>query len=127
MQRRLQDRRARQQIRIVVWLCNFRRSIRGGILRRDQVHRFLHFLVGCGIGWVHAVRLFELRQRSLQVALSQGLFPLFEVVLPIGKAHVVRAELVLGIHGARPEGAFVMNQRRIVVLDGLGLAAGLKS
>ncbi|MBZ5683381.1 MAG: hypothetical protein LAO24_25155 [Acidobacteriia bacterium] len=82
----------------------------------------LHLLVGCGIRRVDRLGLLELRQRELQIALLEGFLALLDVELAGLEAQVHRPKLVFGVGGFGPEGALVVNQRGIVVLQGFGLA-----
>src|SRR5208282_5609595 len=70
-------------------------------------------------------RFLEFPESRLQVALLKGLFALFHVELSRLEAEVLSAELVFRVTGVGAEGAFVADEGGIVVLQRLGLAAGV--
>ena len=91
-----------------------------------QLHRFLDFLRGGHVRRVTAFGLLEFGERHFQIALFEQLFALFEMEIAVHRVHAHSAQLVFGVRRIGTEGAFVVDQRGIVVLNGFRLAASFE-
>ena len=70
--------------------------------------------------------LFELGHGHFQVSLFQQLLALLQVEIAVHGVHPEGAKLVLGIPGVGPKRSVVFHERGVIILYGLGLAAGVK-
>ena len=87
---------------------------------------FFDFLIGGGVGGIDRLGLFEFSERELQIALLSAFSPCSRWNWPSSIAHLGGAELVFGVGRVGAEGALVVDQRGVVVLEGFGLAAQLQ-
>jgi hypothetical protein len=98
------------------------RAVRGC----QQVSNFLYLLLGGDIGRINPLRLFEFGERELQIALLQRFLSLLQVERRRRITHMHHTQLVFRVGGIGALGVLVVNQRGVVILNRLGLAASLK-
>ncbi len=93
---------------------------------RQQLHHVLHLLLRRGVRWIHGLRLLIFRQRHLHIAAVESLLALVHVELRIHELQMRDFDFVFEILRIGAQRPLVLHQRRVVILNCLGLLSGME-